>query len=196
MGRKPIVNADQIQETALQLFHQHGYDAVKVSDICDACGTTKPTFYHYVSSKDDLLISYYDDVIEHLAERIDDMADEEDCWHQIFGCFEVLMDESSHIGSDLLGRMLVINLQEDRHSFDRRSHITDSMVKTIRRGQESGQFLNTSDPIQLYEAAAYLFQGYEMMWCIRKGGMDWHAKLEASLRALLCVAQPDAGTAR
>lgn len=188
MGRKPNVSADIIEEAALKLFHEHGYDAVKVSDICAACGTTKPTFYHYISSKDDLLISYYDDIIEHLAERLDAMTDEEDCWHQLSSCFEVLVDESSHIGSDLLSRILVINLQDDQHSFDRRSHITDSMVSTIRRGQKSGQFLNTSDPVRLYEAAAYLFQGYEMLWCIRKGGMDWRTKLLDSLRALLCVA--------
>lgn len=67
MARKPSVTRALLQETALELFLLHGYDAVKVSDICEACGTTKPTFYHYVSSKDDLLVTYYDDVISRLA---------------------------------------------------------------------------------------------------------------------------------
>ena len=33
-----------IENAALELFHKRGFDAVKVQDICAACGITKPTF--------------------------------------------------------------------------------------------------------------------------------------------------------
>ncbi|WJH33025.1 FAD-dependent oxidoreductase [Paenibacillus sp. CC-CFT747] len=42
-------------ETALQLFIDKGYENVSVDDIIQSTGTSKGTFYHYFSSKEDLL---------------------------------------------------------------------------------------------------------------------------------------------
>ncbi|WP_235427234.1 FAD-dependent oxidoreductase [Cohnella kolymensis] len=42
-------------ETALRLFAERGYDQVSVSDIIEATGTSKGTFYHYFHSKQELL---------------------------------------------------------------------------------------------------------------------------------------------
>ncbi|GGG10744.1 FAD-dependent oxidoreductase [Paenibacillus abyssi] len=44
-----------VAETALKLFHERGYEQVSVDDIIAATGTSKGTFYHYFSSKDELL---------------------------------------------------------------------------------------------------------------------------------------------
>ena len=47
---------DQILiDCALTLFSQRGYDAVSVREIVAAAGVTKPTLYHYFSSKRGLL---------------------------------------------------------------------------------------------------------------------------------------------
>ncbi|MFP4566761.1 MAG: TetR/AcrR family transcriptional regulator [Spirochaetaceae bacterium] len=41
----------QITEAALELFAARGYDSVGVQEICTRAGVTKPTLYHYFSSK-------------------------------------------------------------------------------------------------------------------------------------------------
>ncbi|NTW97703.1 MAG: TetR/AcrR family transcriptional regulator [Oscillochloris sp.] len=48
-------NRAQIIDQALQLFAARGYDGVGVQEICTAAGVTKPTLYHYFSSKGGLL---------------------------------------------------------------------------------------------------------------------------------------------
>lgn len=53
-----------IENAALKLFHERGFDAVKVQDICAECGITKPTFYHYVPSKDDILLRYNEKALD------------------------------------------------------------------------------------------------------------------------------------
>ena len=100
-----------IEKTALDLFKKHTYDEVKVSDICRACGITKPTFYHYVASKDDLLVTYYDQAVERMAEALSEVSDGQDPWEQLEACFGVLMDETERIGAELLGRIISINIQ-------------------------------------------------------------------------------------
>jgi AcrR family transcriptional regulator len=42
-------------DQALDLFSARGYDAVGIQEICEAANVTKPTLYHYFSSKRGLL---------------------------------------------------------------------------------------------------------------------------------------------
>ena len=48
-------NRSNILECAMTLFAARGYDAVGIQEIVDAAGVTKPTLYHYFSSKRGLL---------------------------------------------------------------------------------------------------------------------------------------------
>jgi protoporphyrinogen oxidase/AcrR family transcriptional regulator len=45
----------KVAETALRMFAERGYAHVSVDDIIEATGTSKGTFYHYFSSKEELL---------------------------------------------------------------------------------------------------------------------------------------------
>ena len=54
-------------------------------------------------------------------------------------------------------------------------------------GQERGQFHNSNKPKVLYEAAAYMFTGYEYMWCTLSGDFAWRELFFQSLKTLLEV---------
>lgn len=47
----------KITKVAWQLFHEKGYSETTIDDIIAASGTSKGSFYHYYSSKDELLSS-------------------------------------------------------------------------------------------------------------------------------------------
>jgi len=47
----------EIEAAAIRLFRQKGYHATSMQDIADAVGLQKGSLYHYISSKDDLLVS-------------------------------------------------------------------------------------------------------------------------------------------
>lgn len=67
------VNADakrrEIVAEAAVLFDRDGYHAVGVEQIAEAVGIRKPTLYHYVSSKDELLTRIHEEFIDLLLER-------------------------------------------------------------------------------------------------------------------------------
>lgn len=48
-----------ILEVSLRLFQERGYEGVSLLEICRECGITKPTFYRYISSKEQLLRYYF-----------------------------------------------------------------------------------------------------------------------------------------
>lgn len=48
---------DDLIETALRLFHRHGYHATGVDRILTAAGVSKPTLYRHFNSKDELIVA-------------------------------------------------------------------------------------------------------------------------------------------
>ena len=45
---------DKLLDAATRLFHENGYQAVTVNDICEAAQLTKGAFYHHFDSKETL----------------------------------------------------------------------------------------------------------------------------------------------
>ena len=58
------VRREELLDTALALFLEHGYERTSVEQITNAVGVAKGTFYHYFATKQDLL--------EQLVERFSD----------------------------------------------------------------------------------------------------------------------------
>ena len=51
---------ERLLATAAKLFHERGYTAVSVSDICDAADLKKGSFYHFFDSKKTLALAALD----------------------------------------------------------------------------------------------------------------------------------------
>ena len=48
---------DRLLQAACTLFHQHGYQRVSVSELCESARVKKGSFYHFFRSKRDLAIA-------------------------------------------------------------------------------------------------------------------------------------------
>jgi len=55
VAAQPTGRRDQITDAAAILFNEHGYDQTSMDDIAAAVGIRKPTLYHHVSSKAQIL---------------------------------------------------------------------------------------------------------------------------------------------
>lgn len=59
-----------LQDAALRMFAEHGYQATTVRDIADAAGVTERTFFRYFSAKEDLVLGEVLDLIPELRAHI------------------------------------------------------------------------------------------------------------------------------
>ncbi|MGQ4598921.1 TetR family transcriptional regulator [Nocardia sp. R6R-6] len=50
---------EELLETAIRLFHEHGYGAVSLDDIATAAGSTGPSIYYHFATKSDLLVTAF-----------------------------------------------------------------------------------------------------------------------------------------
>jgi len=63
-----------ILTAAAQLFAQRGYTATTMLEVAAACGVSKPTLYHYVRDKHDLLAQITGNHVSRLVELVDGVA--------------------------------------------------------------------------------------------------------------------------
>jgi AcrR family transcriptional regulator len=64
----PKVRPDIIA-AATRVFSEHGYHAASMSEIAKALGMRKPSLYHHVRKKEDLLFAIHEQMIDELIEE-------------------------------------------------------------------------------------------------------------------------------
>ncbi|NMA66364.1 MAG: TetR/AcrR family transcriptional regulator [Clostridiaceae bacterium] len=181
---------DRIFSTASKLFREKGYNNVTINDICDACGITKPTFYYHIKSKQDILVSFYDHIVDNLTPLLMKMIYIPSSWEQLMLLFDTLINNIEELGTDLNSQLLSVNLQKNYGTFALRKNLEEIAINIVKKGQQDKEIRNLNDAKQLYHAAAYMFTGYEYMWCVLEGDFDWKQQFYKSLENLLDV-DPD-----
>src|SRR3984957_17558953 len=54
--RKKRLMRQQLSDTATQLFMERGFDAVRVTEIAEACGVSEKTVFNYFPTKESLIL--------------------------------------------------------------------------------------------------------------------------------------------
>ncbi|MGH2899674.1 MAG: TetR family transcriptional regulator, partial [Solirubrobacteraceae bacterium] len=74
--RKKQRTAQAIEDAALRLFSEQGFDATTIADIADAAEIAPRTFFSYFPSKESVLFGDFDATFQSLAEHLDARGDD------------------------------------------------------------------------------------------------------------------------
>ncbi|MCY0874798.1 MAG: TetR/AcrR family transcriptional regulator, partial [Firmicutes bacterium] len=66
---------DDIARAAIKLFNQKGYHATSVQDIADEVGLQKGSLYHYIASKEELLLQIASRSINGFSRELEQICD-------------------------------------------------------------------------------------------------------------------------
>ncbi|MCS7483911.1 TetR/AcrR family transcriptional regulator [Umezawaea endophytica] len=69
--RKKRLMRQQLSDTATEMFIERGFDAVRVSEIAEACGVSEKTVFNYFPTKESLVL----DLGEATLNALNDLAD-------------------------------------------------------------------------------------------------------------------------
>ncbi len=77
-GRAPGYDTqrEQILARAAELFARQGYSATSMNQVAEACGVSKPSLYHYVRDKDQLLVEIAEGHVAKLNALVDEVQRE------------------------------------------------------------------------------------------------------------------------
>ena len=74
-GRAPGFEAtrEEILAAAARLFANKGYPGTSMNEVAEACDVSKPTLYHYVRDKHELLMQICESHVQRLAQLVDEV---------------------------------------------------------------------------------------------------------------------------
>ncbi|MCP2166745.1 TetR/AcrR family transcriptional regulator [Goodfellowiella coeruleoviolacea] len=62
---------DRIQQIALELFAEQGYENTSLREVADRLGITRPALYYHYKTKEDILVGVVEDLIRSIDELLD-----------------------------------------------------------------------------------------------------------------------------
>lgn len=144
---------NKIARIAWKLFHEKGYENTTIDEIIAESGTSKGSFYHYYSGKDELLStlsSIFDAKYEELIQTIDPNMNSYE--KLLFLCSEVHRMIEEEIPIDLLASMYASQVikKGDKHLVDQNRYYYRIINQLVDEGQRRGQI--TKD-LPYYEIA-------------------------------------------
>jgi len=71
-GRKKRLMRQQLSDTATRMFLERGFDAVRVSEIAEACGVSEKTVFNYFPTKEALILDRLDATVAALRTGLAD----------------------------------------------------------------------------------------------------------------------------
>ena len=162
----------RIVAAAWRLFYEQGYDSTTVEDIVFESETSKGSFYHYFSGKDDLLGSLsmiFDEKYEELRDALPaDMPAPQKLTtltHELF----TMIDNSVSI--ELLARLLSAQLvtHGEKHLLDRSRTYFKLLNQVLRTGQERGELRGDMTVSEIVKAYAMFERALMYDWCLCGG---------------------------
>jgi AcrR family transcriptional regulator len=141
---------EDILAAAVAVFAEKGYRATSMNDLARAAGLSKPGLYHYVTSKEQLLVLLYQTVMEqHLVEEravIESSTSATESLRRIlaqraiYSCrqqklWRIFTEEEAEVPAELMG-----DIRRQRRERE------DFLVKVVEDGLAAGEFRLTGTP--------------------------------------------------
>ena len=180
----------EITEKSLALFREKGYNNVGVIEISEACGISKPTFYKYATSKEDLLASFFQPLT--CVEVIDaaEIPDEK-LWDTMNERFDKLIRYCTSLGCDLLTELFISNVNQYRGTFNEVDGYSDNLLIILDRLKDLGIITNPSSSRALMHTLIGTLIGTLMgtaaYWCLTNGTADESKLVRNALHNILMV---------
>jgi TetR/AcrR family transcriptional regulator, transcriptional repressor for nem operon len=165
----------RILRSANKLFHQHGYDAVTVDQICTDSSSAKGSFYHFFDSKEDLAIALLDDLwnnIEAAMEKtfaIDKapLAQLRDELQRIHTQSRSSREKTGHINGCPIG-FLATTLSSRSEKIRKRAsfiynHMRQFYLTAFEDALDAGELPQEKDPAELADAMLAMVQGIHLL---------------------------------
>lgn len=189
----------KIFDTAVSLIKARGYEQVTVSQICQAAGIAKGSFYvHYRAKEDIVRESYYSDMDRYIREAYGVYAEahpEAGAPERVRAYLCLQLDFAAYAGYELTCLAYAMNLAACRpgssEHFQRRPF--SALLRQLL--EEAGPLL--PEELDREEALAYLesvTRGVMATWCFSGGAYDLQGSgRKAAAFAVKCLFSGDGG---
>jgi AcrR family transcriptional regulator len=179
-GETRSVRQAQLIEAAAKLFERNGYYATGVEDIAHAVGLSKPTLYHYVKTKGEIVAWIHDEIMDILLARLEErvasgMSPSEVLRLNVVDIIDVMDTKPGHL-KVFFEHHREIPEPLRRAATVKRDRYQSLIEHTIARGIEQGLFRKTD--VRLTTLALFGITNWSYQWYRPSGAKQSHEVAE------------------
>lgn len=175
----------RITQAAMELFKTATIESVKIQDICNAASVSTGTFYHYFSSKEQIIVEGYN-LIDNLI--IKDFNSKEciDAIEEILWLNTCVANTISELGLHFISncyRQILLDESQYTISPDRAVH--KLLLSLLMKAKSQNMMSQDFDPIKLAESINKTTRGNIFDWCLKKGSTLLNDAIYEDVRNIL-----------
>ncbi len=152
-----------IYETALKLFQEYSYDQVTISRICKEVGISVGNFYHYYSSKEEVLMEKY---IE-FDSWLDQLDPARGVVNGILDIIDLQTKGAIEIGSKVFVKVMEIHLSTSGKYVSSDRILNQILLRLASQGIQEGIFDTEYTAEEISETILRTCRGTLFDWSLR-----------------------------
>lgn len=179
-----------ILDAAVKLVEEKGYAETSILDICKECGITKPTFYYYYKSKEDI----FEDFDFHYLQMpgysaTPQILRAENAWQQLWIMSKNAVDQFTLVyGKPVLLAAMAAGICKGKNPFmSVPDDVMDTIVPFVERAQREGIIRSRKGARELMERSNLVFVGTIYMWVTNELKGDIYQEIYDSMRIILDI---------
>ena len=156
-----------LEQAALELFAEKGFDGTTVDEIVEACDVSQRTFFRYYGAKEDVLFADGDERLDALLAEIARRPSDESPLRAVQGAFLATADEYAQDRDRLLLRSRIFDGSSSlrSHKFERQQSWEEAVTTALRNRDVALD--GSASPLQLRLVAG------ASMACLRAALSEW-----------------------
>jgi TetR/AcrR family fatty acid metabolism transcriptional regulator len=161
---------ERILSAAVRVFAKNGFYATRVSEVAKAAGVADGTIYLYFKSKEELLVSLFEDRVERLLSYMKkELPKNASAKERLRAVIEMQLGLLE--GERDLAEVITVILRQSTKLMKEYAHprflaYLDSIARIIQEGQASGEFRKDMSPHLVARATFGALDGVALTWAL------------------------------
>lgn len=180
---------DKLLDAATRLFHENGYQAVTVNDICEAAQLTKGAFYHHFDSKEALYQHLYTPQLDTYLASHFSIPEDADGKTILLALADATLSFSEEIGREMTSLSITVMLSRGTsHLFTEGRVHTRLLHQALSQSQAGNQLKCDGSEHELMLIYSCLMVGFLVKWAslADESNFDWHNLLQREMQLMFC----------
>jgi AcrR family transcriptional regulator len=152
-----------LQQKALELFKSQGYQKTTILQITKSAGVAKGTFFNYFRTKEEVLRSINDWLLNIIETEIHSLADTENFTRKLCMLLKRLAKLNEELGKELTKSLFHIAAFSDNVR-SQEQLLRDSLLSFFEQGQVSGEIRKDLPTAVIASAFSQLYFGVLHYW--------------------------------
>ena len=177
-----LVTKDRIYSAAINLMDRKGFENITIADISKEAGVSVGAFYHYFTSKNDILAEIFYKADEYFSTQVMNKLRGETIAEKIVEYFDHYAKFNVSSGVELTQQLfnpkIKFFLKKDRP-------MLTILLDLIQEGQERKEIRADEDPEELSRFLLVMARGVVFEWSLYDGSYDLQATMHKYIETLV-----------